>query len=327
MIKDAMILRLLCVLLLFVSALAQADFSVQAGVDLSPQIYEQAKSLLHKHMTENYSKEFIDQSKLKSITFVKQIVLANGSQAGGLAVGSDIQISLADSLILLEQQRPALLERIQAQQALALANEKELADLNLVQKWDCSIYARVASQVTWCEEQKQKQQQLIDSNRAILISNRAIFAQNIKNIEDFMERLTSWVGLIFDHELFHVIDYAVLRGYNPKSSWNAKWLAINPVNFNYFGDDQKYIAAHGDNQKLEAPYGFVTAYATSEIAEDKAETFCYFMRDPEKFMQEHASNPIILGKLKQLELMLKSGCDYGRKCTLPKPFLSLENLE
>jgi hypothetical protein len=99
---------------------------------------------------------------------------------------------------------------------------------------------------------------------------------------------------VFDHEMYHLVDYR-LHGYPGDS---AAWNALNPAN-----DRAAYIgvAAYAEQLRKGAamdhdnPF-FVSAYASATPAEDRAEVFRVLMRDPKSAKQRRAGSAVIDAK-------------------------------
>ncbi len=68
------------------------------------------------------------------------------------------------------------------------------------------------------------------------------------------------------HELFHVLD----RQLFVNKLWDQAWMALNPPGFAYLNDYNKV-----EGNSVHPDDGFVTTYAETTIAEDKAETFAF----------------------------------------------------
>lgn len=300
---------------------AWADFAIEAGEGVSQELFAKAETLLREHIVQNYTQEFLDKTKLNKIIFEKEIRLPNGSLVAGYSQGRIIRLSLGESLIRLENERPILLARTEKPKALAEDSDLQLRSLDkIVDLWDCEAYQVGSAARNLCESQKREDEQLRDAKRRVLLSHRVKSEQVVSASMGRIYFLANYVNQLFDHEILHVIDRQVLKGFIPYSPWFSSWIALNPPEFSYFGSDLAFIAAHADRKYAIPPAGFVSDYATAAINEDKAETYAQFMFEPQVFMHRYANDAVILSKLKLLRQMLDSVCDHGQGCQIPKKF-------
>lgn len=99
------------------------------------------------------------------------------------------------------------------------------------------------------------------------------------------------------HEIFHFADLADDGRLSPDPSWEA----INAPRFAYGAGGRTLRGAWA----AEAPKagelpGFVSAYATSGVEEDKAETFAFALARPAAVRERAAADPVLRDKLAEL---------------------------
>lgn len=73
-------------------------------------------------------------------------------------------------------------------------------------------------------------------------------------------------SLVVQHEFFHVLDIQLFVN----AAWNKAWTDLNPPGFRYGADYNKV-----DGYALHDEEGFATSYATTNMLEDRAETYTY----------------------------------------------------
>ena len=99
-------------------------------------------------------------------------------------------------------------------------------------------------------------------------------------LEIFADERQPFKSVILHHEIFHLIDKALLGQY---SKQDVGWARLNGPKFKGYqsGDGWKWMASLQPGQaKPTAEPGFVSAYSMSSVAEDKAEVFGHLMEDP-----------------------------------------------
>jgi hypothetical protein len=100
---------------------------------------------------------------------------------------------------------------------------------------------------------------------------------------------------IVHHELYHFIDLADDGTLTRDDAWES----LNASSFAYGAGGRSLRTSWASEHTDTAP-GFVTAYATTAVAEDKAETFALWMTRPDDLAQRAAEDPIVLRKVMEL---------------------------
>jgi hypothetical protein len=106
--------------------------------------------------------------------------------------------------------------------------------------------------------------------------------------DEFATRITH-------HELYHFVDLAE----DGTLDRDAAWDALNAKGFAYGAGGRSLRASWASQPSLLAP-GFVTGYAASAVAEDKAETFSLWMTKPQETIQLAQNDAIVERKLRVL---------------------------
>ena len=100
---------------------------------------------------------------------------------------------------------------------------------------------------------------------------------------------------LLHHEVFHFADFAddetVLA--------DPAWAALNPADFHY-GDGGRSMRNPDSATPSDGIPGFVTAYATSALEEDKAELFSFLMTDPRALRRRGLHDGVIARKRARL---------------------------
>ena len=101
----------------------------------------------------------------------------------------------------------------------------------------------------------------------------SVYDERTRTFSDLYER----EGI--HHEFNHLIMY---EGYGPSVPTSAQWRSSNPPGFTYGNGGDKcyrppYPCPTGNYHPIT---GFVSGYATSEVTEDRAETYAYLMTGP-----------------------------------------------
>ena len=94
---------------------------------------------------------------------------------------------------------------------------------------------------------------------------------------DVGDRATRRKRHSFHHELWHMVDFHLLG--NQFEAYDAEWSKFNPPGFQY-GSGGKHMRSDSSSSQLSsAPSGgeFLNRYATSSVAEDKAEIWACLM--------------------------------------------------
>lgn len=109
----------------------------------------------------------------------------------------------------------------------------------------------------------------------------------------------AFAARIVHHELFHFIDVAD----DGTLTSDAAWEALNAPSFAY-GAGGRSLRTSWASERIDTAPGFVTAYATTAVAEDKAETFALWMTQPNELARRAAADPIVNRKVNELRLRL-----------------------
>jgi len=102
------------------------------------------------------------------------------------------------------------------------------------------------------------------------------------------------------HEVFHFADLADDGRLAPDPAWEA----LTP-GFAYGAGGRTLRGAWAADPPAELP-GFVSAYATSGVEEDKAETFAFAMARPDALRARAASDPVLAGKVRAIAVRLRA---------------------
>lgn len=105
------------------------------------------------------------------------------------------------------------------------------------------------------------------------------------------------------HEVFHFIDLADDGKLSPDPVWSALNAGSSGRPFAYGSGGRSLRAGWAGLATDELP-GFVSAYATSGVEEDKAETFAFAMARPEVFRAQLAKDAVLTAKERELERRL-----------------------
>jgi hypothetical protein len=99
------------------------------------------------------------------------------------------------------------------------------------------------------------------------------------------------------HEVFHFVDQANgdLGGPDPV------WSALNPAGFRYGSGGRTLRGAWASKASHEIP-GFVSAYATSGVEEDKAETFALMITQRPQINEWQKTDESLAAKLNELRI-------------------------
>ncbi len=105
----------------------------------------------------------------------------------------------------------------------------------------------------------------------------------------------TFAARIVHHELYHFIDVAD----DGTLTSDREWEALNAPSFSYGAGGRSLRTAWASERADTAP-GFVTAYATTAVAEDKAETFALWMTRPAELAQRASTDDIVGRKVTEL---------------------------
>jgi hypothetical protein len=97
------------------------------------------------------------------------------------------------------------------------------------------------------------------------------------------------------HEIFHFVDQAT----GDLGTADPSWSSLNSNNFRYGSGGRTLRGAWASKPSHEIP-GFVSAYATSGVEEDKAETFALVMTQREKIEEWRKTDEALDRKLIEL---------------------------
>ena len=105
----------------------------------------------------------------------------------------------------------------------------------------------------------------------------------------------AYLRRLLHHEIFHFIDFLDDSQLNS----DPRWEALNPTDFSYGAGGRAMRRAGSAKLTAEIP-GFVTEYATSAVAEDKAEVFACVMMFPGEVRALARTDPVIARKIQLL---------------------------
>ena len=113
-------------------------------------------------------------------------------------------------------------------------------------------------------------------------------------------RLPNYGRRSLHHDFFHMVD----RRMNPgQQGRDPAWAALNPPNVRY--GNGGWWMQKGDVGRLRADLpGFLTAYSTSAVEEDKAEVFSHLLCDPAFVAERAAADPVMRVKVGRLKSTL-----------------------
>lgn len=103
------------------------------------------------------------------------------------------------------------------------------------------------------------------------------------------------------HEVFHFIDFAEDHRLDEDRSWST----LNPATFVYGNGGGSMQNDPGAVKPDESLVGFVTRYATSGLAEDKAEVYAYLIFDGPWMIRRASTDPILGRKVEQVKTSLR----------------------
>lgn len=146
----------------------------------------------------------------------------------------------------------------------------------------------------------------IHFRRVLLCSRLREGARKIPSLPNFEETLvleasssSDFLRRLVHHEVFHFADFAedeqVLR--------DAEWERLND-HFFVYGDGGRNMRAPDASRFRDDLPGFVTAYSTSGLEEDKAEIFAFLMTEPSRMVQVAERDPIVAAKVRRLKATL-----------------------
>jgi hypothetical protein len=110
------------------------------------------------------------------------------------------------------------------------------------------------------------------------------------------------------HELFHSID---------REHDAASWSLLSPAGW-------RPRPGYGVSAFDIHLQGFVSTYASSQIAEDRAETFAHAITDTRRSITKAQRDSHVKSKLLAIKSYLESLCGEDSECEIPEPFKNLE---
>ncbi len=122
-----------------------------------------------------------------------------------------------------------------------------------------------------------------------LVGGTVSYKEMVLNVRSAI--LNSSTEKTFHHEFFHYIE---MQRSNSLTAFDAEWNALNPPGFKYVGSTDSFV----DGWKNLAPKpGFISDYAESLPAEDRAETYAHLMTPPyAQKLRERALTDSVLKK-------------------------------
>lgn len=109
------------------------------------------------------------------------------------------------------------------------------------------------------------------------------------------------------HELFHSLD---------REHDKAAWSLLSP-------DGWRPRPGYGVSSFDIHILGFVSTYASSQIAEDRAETFAHAITDESRSLAKAERDSHVKSKLQAIKSYLESICADNPACEIPEPFQNL----
>ncbi len=101
------------------------------------------------------------------------------------------------------------------------------------------------------------------------------------------------------HDFFHMID----ERDDPDGRIDPAWASLNPPGTRY-GSGGWWMQTKGVGTLREDLPGFLTAYSTSAVEEDKAEVYSHLLLDPAFVEKRAAADPAIAAKVARIKVLL-----------------------
>jgi hypothetical protein len=283
---------------------ARLPFAIKPSGKVSQTMFNEASTALTKYIQSQYTPAFLKNSGLREVLLQNAIPINDQSEAWGLTVGASIQLSLNKTYVLYEQ---------------------------LVKKYNLNAGdaspAQPACPTQDTQQCSQMAAQMEEYNRSLL---GTVSPSDNTATQDYANGTKEFLVHTFDHELFHVIDLKKLKLYDwrsPMYAYSVKWLALNPKDFSYqSGGGPEWIAQNRSEKTMLRP-GFVSVYAMASELEDRADTYLWFMKDPQRFMQNFGHDKVVMAKLGIINELLQIVCKNEGPDCLPKPFQILPSLK
>jgi hypothetical protein len=111
----------------------------------------------------------------------------------------------------------------------------------------------------------------------------------------------AYFARLLHHEIFHFVDYSA----DDRLDVDPEWEALNDAGFSYGNGGRQMRAPAAGALDLELP-GFVTPYATSALAEDKAEVFAFMMTESGRLKARGASDRVLSAKVALLRRRVRA---------------------
>ncbi len=113
-------------------------------------------------------------------------------------------------------------------------------------------------------------------------------------------RLPEYGRRALDHDFFHMVDRAI----DPRAGGrDPAWAALNAKGIRYGIGGWWMQKANVGALRKDLP-GFLTAYSTSAVEEDKAEIFSHLLCDPAFVAERVAADPVLKAKVDRLKASL-----------------------
>lgn len=114
-----------------------------------------------------------------------------------------------------------------------------------------------------------------------------------------------YLARVLHHEFFHSFDQAD----STLDQSNDQWRALNPASFRYGPGGQIAYSVPGNYIGLRRPSdGFITLYATTGVAEDRAEVFSTLMVMPASVQERAAEDPVLGQKVDLIRRHIARKC-------------------
>ena len=112
-------------------------------------------------------------------------------------------------------------------------------------------------------------------------------------------RLPDYGRKVVHHDFFHMID----ERDSPDGRRDRAWAALNPPGVRYGIGGWWMQTGNASALRRDLP-GFLTAYATSAVEEDKAETFCHMIVSPGFVAERVAADPVVAAKVARMRTIV-----------------------